>query len=118
MSDLEFLLRSGGLSLLGLGLLLALCGGYFIVRPQYGSALMIYALATLLPATLALLAIYSACGQFTAMGKAEVSPKPAEFASVVGYAMSSGFFGILGTLLPTVMAWIAFSRAAKQQRVT
>ena len=113
MSYFGFLLRAGGLSFFLLGLALSVVGVVLIAKPKFRAGVTIYACLSPLPGLAALVASYSAYGQFSAMATSSVAPKPAEIAAVTGYAMSSGFFGILGTILPMAVAILAMSRSQR-----
>jgi|GEM_PF-3495779 hypothetical protein len=113
LSYFGFLFRAGGLSYLLLGLALSVVGVALIAKPRFPLGTKIYACLSPLPGLAALLATYSAYGQFSAMAMSSTAPKPAEIATVAGYAMSSGFFGILGTILPMAIAMVAISRSQR-----
>ena len=108
-----FLLRAGGFPYFALGLFLSLFGVVLVAIPKSRLAITIYALLSLLPGLLAMVAIYSACGKLVEISLSTTAPKPAEFAAMTAHAMSCGFLGILGTLLPTILAVVAFWRCSK-----
>ena len=110
---INFLLHNGGLPYLGLGMFLSLIGVALVIIPKNRLAIIIYAFVSLLPGILAMFAIYSTFADFSSMALSATAPEPTEFAAVTARAISCGLMGILGTILPTVLAIIAFSRLSK-----
>ncbi len=110
LSTFLILLRAGGLPMFGLGLLFSLWGVLNVARPQSRHLILVQTLLSLLPGVLAMLAIYAASANFLAMAVLPTSPKPSELADVTTYAMSCGFFGIAGTIMPVALGLIAFWR--------
>lgn len=116
MSTIEYLLGAGGLPLLLIGLVLSVVGLLMVTRPVNRRAIAIYAILSLLPGVLAAYAIYSGCVEFREMATATATaelPKPSDFADVAGRAMSNGFWGTIGMILPSLLAIIAFARASR-----
>jgi hypothetical protein len=62
------------------------------------------------PGIIAMVGIYSACCDFTAMATAETPPKPVEVASVAGYSMSIAFIGLTSTIVPVLIGLCAFHK--------
>ena len=110
-----WLLKSGGIAPLALGLLLAAIGIVFLIRPNR-MASTILAFASLLPALVGLIVVYSAAADCAEMAVSPTAPKPAEFAAIIGRAMSNSFCALLGTLLPVFFAVLAMLRAFSSPR--
>ncbi len=109
---LVWLLQSGGLAPLALGLVLAAIAIIFVVRPNRKASLILAFLA-LLPAIFALVVVYSATAEFNEMAMSPTPPQPAEFARITSRAMGSSFCGLLGTVLPAFVALLGLLRAYK-----
>jgi len=116
VSTLSWLLQSGGLPPLVLGLVFALIGIVFIIRPNRAASLIL-AFLSLVPAIFGLIAVYSAATAYAKMAASSTMPKPSEFAELTGLAMSSSFCGLLGTLLSVFIAVLAMSRANIPQQL-
>ncbi|MAG94334.1 MAG: hypothetical protein CMJ48_11360 [Planctomycetaceae bacterium] len=114
VSNIAFLLRAGGIPFLALGLFLCIFGVVLAARPTNRVAITVYAFLSLLPGLFAMFAVYAACGEFGDMAVSPGPTKPSVIVSVAGRAMSYGFFGLLGTILPTILAIIAFARLSAQ----
>lgn len=112
MSNIEYLLSAGGMPLLLFGAVLSIVGLLMATRPVNRRAIGIFAILSLLPGLLAAYGIYTGCIEFRAMAASDMPPKPADFAAVAGRAMSQGFWGIVGTSLPSFFAVIAFLRSS------
>jgi purine-cytosine permease-like protein len=107
-----WLLKSGGVAPLALGLILAVIGIVLVIRPNR-TASAILAFLSLLPAIFGLIVVYSAAADYAQMAVSPTPPKPAEFAAITGRAMSYSFCGLLGTILPVFIVVLALSRACK-----
>lgn len=110
-STLLYLLHSGGLLLVAAMLCLAVIGVWMIMRPHGKTLVLVFAVLSMLPGIWAILNVFLAASQFTAMASLAEAPKPAEFADVVGRAMANGFYGLLATLVPMSLAILAFMRS-------
>lgn len=111
ISNLAFLLRSGGLPFVAIGLALGIVGLIFVIKPRGQWTVAIYAFASLLPGLFAMLSVYSSCSEFAALASGPEVPKPAELFGTIGRAMGCSFYGLLGTVIPMLLAIIAFLRA-------
>jgi hypothetical protein len=107
-----WLLQSGGLAPLAFGVILAVVGIVFVIRPNRTGSL-VFAVISLLPAIFGLVVVYSAAADYVEMAPSATAPKPAELARITGQAMGSSFFGLLGTIIPVFVAVLALSRAAR-----
>ena len=107
-----WLLQPGGIAPLALGLILALVGMVFVIRPNRSSS-MILAFLSLLPAIIGLIVVYAAAAEYAEMARSRIGPKPAEFARLTGRAMGSSFCGLLGTILSVFVAILALARTGK-----
>jgi hypothetical protein len=112
-----WLLQSGGLAPLAFGLILAVVGLIFVIRPNRTAGLMI-AVLSLLPAIFGLVVVYSAAVDYVEMAASPRVPKPSEFAEITGRAMGSSFCALLGTIVPLFVAVLAQSRAYNTERIT
>ena len=108
-----WLLQSGGVALLALGLVLALIGIVLVIRPNRTASTLL-AFLSLLPAALGLIVIYSAAATYGEMARSPSPPRPAEFAAVTCRAMSYSFCGLLGAILPLFVAVLALLRGSKR----
>ena len=117
ISALVWMLQSGGLTLLALGLLLALVGIVLVFQPsRKGSEMLIF--LSLLPGMIGMVLVYSAAADYVEMAASPVTPKPAELAQITGRAMSNSFCGLLATILPVFIAAMAISRTRKSADVS
>ena len=98
-----WLLTSGGLKLLALGLILAGIGLVLLIRP-HRLASTILAFLTFLPVVVGAITVYSAASDYAEMAASPTTPKPSEFAELTGRAMSSSFCALLGTALAVFFA--------------
>ena len=112
ISTIVWLLQSGGIAPLALGLILAFVGIVFVIRPNRTWS-MTLAFLSLLPAIVGLIVVYSAAADYAEMARSPNAPRPAEFARLTGRAMGSSFCGLLGTILPVFVAILALARTAK-----
>ncbi|KAA5543147.1 hypothetical protein FYK55_12755 [Roseiconus nitratireducens] len=110
-----WLLSAGGLPLLGLGLLLAAIGIVLIIWPLRRASFVLV-LLSILPAVLGLITVYSAAVDYGEMAGLSTPPKPAEFAAATSRAMSSSFFGLLGTIVALIPSLAAVARATNPAR--
>ena len=111
ISNLTYLLKAGGLPFLVMGVLMGIVGLILVLKPRRTSTVAIYAFVSLLPGVIATIMVYTACTEFVEMGTSLVAPKPAELFGVIGRAMGRCFYGLLATLIPMLLAIIAFLRA-------
>ena len=107
LSTLAVLIRAGGVPMFGLGILFSLWGILNVVRPRNRHLILVQTLLSLLPGIFAMMAIYAACREFNMMATLPAAPKPGEIAAVAGFAMSCGFFGIAGTIMPVTLGMVA-----------
>ncbi len=107
-----FLLTGGGFPLLAWGLAVAAVGLVLLFRPSRNAGIVVLVLA-LVPALLGLIAVYSAAGDYTQLAVASEPPKPSEFASVTGRALSHAFCGLLGTFAGGLVGVLALGRACR-----
>lgn len=110
MSNLGYLLQAGGLPFLAMGLVLVLAGLILLMKRRQRVSVAIYACCLLLPGVVALVAVYTACSEFVELASSPDVPRPAELFGVLGRAMGRCFFGLLATLVPMLLAIIAFLR--------
>ncbi len=111
LSEIPFLLRAGGNYLLFLGVVLALWGLVNVLIPRMRALILMQSLLSLLPGLLAMMAIYSACTELAVLAASPTLPKPADLAQLAGYAMSCGFWGLAGTMVPMTLGLLALWRA-------
>ncbi|MEZ6057004.1 MAG: hypothetical protein R3C01_09900 [Planctomycetaceae bacterium] len=109
ISTFAWLLRSGGVWPLGLGMLLAVVGIVLVFKRSI-TATKILGFASLLPAIIGLICVYMAADDFGELASSERPFKPNDLARIVGRGMSYGFFGLLGTILSMFFAAVAFAR--------
>jgi hypothetical protein len=112
MSNLTYLLQAGGLPFLVMGVIMGIVGLILLLKPRRTVTAAIYAFVSLLPGVIALISVYTACSEFVEMGSSPAPPKPAELFGVIGRAMGRCFYGLLATLIPMLLAIIAFIRAS------
>lgn len=113
MSTIVYLLRSGGSPFLAFGLLLAIAGIVLILIRPSRTLVLIYAVVSLIPGLLAMVAVFGACSEFIEMSGSPQLLKPTDFANVAGRGMSCGFFGLFSTLISSLLAALAFFRAPR-----
>ena len=106
------LLKSGGLVLLTLGFILAAIGIVALIQPKRTPS-TILAFLSLLPSVLGLVAVYSAAIDLHQLYGLQSSPKPSHIGEIASRALSYGFCGFLGTIVPMAFAILALLRAQK-----
>ena len=117
VSAFVFLLKSGGITFLLLGLIMAAVGVVLAVRRTSRMTAVLFACISPLPGILALLAAYAAFRQFSDIASSPEPPKPSDLARSISYGMSAGFFGILGTVASMASAIAAFARAENTRQL-
>lgn len=110
ISNLTYLLKVGGLPFLVLGLVIGIVGLVLVLKPRRTSTVAIFAFVSLLPGVTAMILVYTSCSEFVEMANSP-TVKPAELFGGIGRAMGRCFYGLLATLIPMILAIIAFLRA-------
>ena len=106
---------SQGLVHLGIGVLVSLFIGFLIIRPNLQGCVIAACLLPL-PGMYTLYTVYNAGAGFRVMASSGSAVKPAEFAELIMYSMSSSFCGTLSTLVPALLLAIALLRAVSTVR--
>lgn len=117
ISNLTYLLKAGGLPFLILGLVIGIVGLVLVLKPRRTSTVAIFAFVSLLPGVIAMIMVYTSCSEFVEMGSSPAPPKPAELFGIIGRAMGRCFYGLLATLIPMLLAIIAFLRTIPSNSV-
>lgn len=115
ISMVAFLLRAGWLPILSSGLVFSVWGIINLVRSSSPHQVLLQSLFSLLPGIMGIIAIYSAYVDLARMATMTTAPKPTEFASVTGSAVSSGIFGIAGSIIPLTLGVFAMWRFVQKQ---
>jgi hypothetical protein len=115
ISMVAFLLRNGSIPVISLGLVFSVWGIINLVRSSSPRHILLQSLFSLLPGIIGIIAIHSAYVDLTRMAAMTTAPKPAEFAAATGAAISSGIFGIAGSIIPLTLGLFAMWHFAQKQ---
>lgn len=91
-------------------------GLWNIFRPRSATPILSQVVLSLIPGTIAMVAIYFAHTEFMKMASATTPPKPAVIAGVAGRAMSYGFIGLLSTIIPILLGVVALRKHLQSLR--
>jgi hypothetical protein len=115
VSMVGFLLRAGWLPIFCLGVPISVWGIINLVRSSSPYQVLLQSLFSLLPGVMGIIAIYSAYVDLARMAAMTTAPKPAEFAAAAGAAISSGIFGIAGSIIPLTLGLFAMWNFVQKQ---
>lgn len=107
LSPLRLLLSNAGAPLIATGMLFSLWAIWNVFKPPQERWMLAQIVLSLISGVVALFAVYAAA---TDLATAESAPKPTEFATAAGRAMSYGFVGLLSTIVPILLGAIALGR--------
>lgn len=115
---LQWCLQGGGpigLTILSLGIILAVWGLINLLAVRNWTMLTVQALLSLLPALLGAWAIQRAIVTYLAMATSDQAPKPSEFGQVISYGMICGLWATLGTALSAGLGILALAKRRKAE---
>jgi hypothetical protein len=107
-----WLLHSGGVLPLAVGLTLAVIAVFFVIKPSRAASNAL-AFLSIFPAIISLVVVYSAAVDFADLAASPQARKPAEFAMITGRAMGSSFSGLVATILSMFTASLAVARSPR-----
>lgn len=117
LSPIRYLLIAGGAPLVAFGIVMTIWGVINVLRPRSAGLICAQSLVSMIPGAIAVVAIYLSSIRFQEMAGAPSLPKPTEFATVTGQAMSFGFLGLVTTMIPVFLGICAFFRLCRTKNV-
>ena len=114
VSQFAHLIRAGGFTviiIIAIGSVSTLWSVVHVVRTRHHNVTVMQSILAIMPSLVAAVAVYSSWTDFTALAASSSVPKPAELASVIGFAMSCGFFGTAATCIAVSLTFLAFRRS-------
>ena len=113
VTTIGWLFQTASLVPAAIGFAAAAMGLFFFVRPSRRGSL-IAGFLSLMPALLGMFIVYSAAKEFVELGRADVIPKPSEFAEAAGRGIGTGLFSLLGTSIALYVSLLALLRSHKR----
>jgi hypothetical protein len=96
-----------------LGLLLVVWGVLNLALARSRIVFLVHGLLCFVPLLLGLAGMCRGYSQFAAMVMSPAAPKPVEVARTMSFAMASGIFGSIATMVPAALCFIAIAFKAK-----
>ncbi len=98
-----------GVVILLLGLLLVAWGVFNLTFARNRLSFLVHGLLCLAPLVLGLVGMFQGYSQLAAMCQSTSPPQPKEIAQTMAFTMASGILGGITTLIPSVLAFVAFA---------
>lgn len=111
---LWFLQSNYSIALLVMAVSITFLGLFLCVRPNRTASIAL-AFATLVPGVIAAGLVLAAGSNFSKLASSPTVPEPTEMAAVINMALSSGFYGLVATLIPMLIAIVSLVRSTRDK---